>query len=447
MGPGSVLLRDIAENGADVTVQVDTPLREMIRRMSGNGKGIVIVLEERKAVGILTERGVVRLLFHGAPLGETADRIGRKPIVAADGKRTIGYALNLLVENDVRRLVVVDDAGNFLGIVTHKDLLKHLEEDYYRSTLKVKHIFDNLRTLVSVGPTDSISEVLKRMVDHRISAVPVVDNGRPAGIITEKDILRLANEGVTLRDEVLRHMSGDVVCASLETNVVEIVRTMNAKNISRVVITGPDGSAIGMITNRDLARNIDGDYNDFLERKLRQTKEFLNLLPEMMVEVIDTGNAQSIIWANDAVASRFGREIIDRPVSDLIPQKRWEEIFSALARQLKIDNVRFKKDDRVYECSGFYMPLDRVAEAGRVQLMLRDITEEVVQATTDPLTGAYNRRFMSEFLSRETERSLRTNKSFAVILADLDQFKKVNDTYGHQAGDSVRGGRNLVISR
>lgn len=101
MGPGSVLLRDIAENGADVTVQVDTPLREMIRRMSGNGKGIVIVLEERKAVGILTERGVVRLLFHGAPLGETADRIGRKPIVAADGKRTIGYALNLLVENDV----------------------------------------------------------------------------------------------------------------------------------------------------------------------------------------------------------------------------------------------------------------------------------------------------------------------------------------------------------
>ena len=342
---------------------------------------------------------------------------------------------------------MVDDAGNFLGIVTHKDLLKHLEEDYYRSTLKVKHIFDNLRTLVSVGPTDSISEVLKRMVDHRISAVPVVDNGRPAGIITEKDMLRLANEGVTLRDEVLRHMSGDVVCASLETNVVEIVRTMNAKNISRVVITGPDGSAIGMITNRDLARNIDGDYNDFLERKLRQTKEFLNLLPEMMVEVIDTGNAQSIIWANDAVASRFGREIIDRPVSDLIPQKRWEEIFSALARQLKIDNVRFKKDDRVYECSGFYMPLDRVAEAGRVQLMLRDITEEVVQATTDPLTGAYNRRFMSEFLSRETERSLRTNKSFAVILADLEQFRKVNDTYGHQAGDSVRGGRNLVISR
>jgi diguanylate cyclase (GGDEF)-like protein len=212
---------------------------------------------------------------------------------------------------------------------------------------------------------------------------------------------------------------------------------MNGKNISRVVITGPGGRAIGIVTNRDLVRNLEGNYNDFLERKFRQTKEFLNMLPEMMLEVMDTGDAQTILWANDAVASRFGREIIDKPVSGLIPQKRWDEIHSALLRQNKVDNVRFKRDKRVYECSGFYMRLDRASEAGRAQLMIRDITEEVMLATTDPLTGAYNRRFVSEFLARETERSLRTDKPFALVLADLDHFKRVNDSHGHPAGDIV----------
>ncbi len=437
MEPGTTLLQDIAENTPDIAVQVDAPLKDMIRRMNGNGRGVVVVLEGPKAVGILTERDVVRLLFAGVSREETADSLARKPLVTADGKRAIGYALNLLVENNIRRLVVVDDLGNFGGIVTHKDLLKYLEEDYYRSTLKVKHIFDGQRSLVCVRPVDTVTDVLKKMVDHRISAVPVVAGGKAIGIVTEKDILRIASDGVSLREEISRHMSGNVVCAGMETSVVEVVRIMNARNISRLVITAPDGEAVGMVTNRDLARNLEGDYNDFLERKFRHTKEFLNMLPEMMLEVIDTGSGQSIIWANDAVASRFGREIVDRPVDELIPRKRWDEIFSVLVRQKKIDNVRFKKDGRIYECSGFYMRLDRVSETGRAQLMLRDITEEVVLATTDSLTGAYNRRFMSEFLARETERSLRTNKEFAVILLDLDHFKRINDTYGHHAGDVV----------
>ncbi|MDA8121160.1 MAG: diguanylate cyclase [Deltaproteobacteria bacterium] len=437
MTTGTVLVRDIAENGSGVAVPVDATLKEMVRKMSGNGKGVVIVLEGKKAVGILTERDVVRLLYAGSSPEETADHIARKPIVSVDGERTIGHALNLLVENGIRRLVVVDDSGNFLGIVTHKDLLRHLEDDYYRSTLKVKHIFDGLKNLVSVKPADPITEVLRTMVEHRISAVPILERGKPIGIITEKDILRMADEGVPLREEVSRHMSGDVVSAGLETGVIEVVRTMNSMNIGRVVVTDPDGLAIGMITNRDIARNIEGDYNDFLERKFRQTKEFLNMLPEMMLEVINMGDAQTILWTNDAVASRFGREVVGKPVYELIPKKRWDEIISTLVRQKKVDNVRFKKDDRIYECSGFYMPLDRVSDVGRAQLMIRDITEEVILATTDPLTGAYNRRFMSEFLARETDRSIRTNKEFALILADLDHFKRVNDTYGHPAGDIV----------
>jgi diguanylate cyclase (GGDEF)-like protein len=59
------------------------------------------------------------------------------------------------------------------------------------------------------------------------------------------------------------------------------------------------------------------------------------------------------------------------------------------------------------------------------------------QAISDPLTGLYNRRYLSEFLPRELARSGRNTTPVAVILIDLDHFKRVNDSFGHEAGDIV----------
>ncbi len=58
-------------------------------------------------------------------------------------------------------------------------------------------------------------------------------------------------------------------------------------------------------------------------------------------------------------------------------------------------------------------------------------------ATTDPLTGLLNRRALSERLTTEMERALRYDTSVALLLVDLDHFKRVNDTHGHLAGDGV----------
>ena len=59
------------------------------------------------------------------------------------------------------------------------------------------------------------------------------------------------------------------------------------------------------------------------------------------------------------------------------------------------------------------------------------------QAISDPLTGLYNRRYLSDFLPRELARSSRNTTPVAVILIDLDHFKRVNDSFGHEAGDIV----------
>ncbi len=60
-----------------------------------------------------------------------------------------------------------------------------------------------------------------------------------------------------------------------------------------------------------------------------------------------------------------------------------------------------------------------------------------VQATHDYLTRLLNRAGIMEALSQEMNRSLRREGKFSVILADIDHFKKINDTYGHATGDQV----------
>ena len=60
------------------------------------------------------------------------------------------------------------------------------------------------------------------------------------------------------------------------------------------------------------------------------------------------------------------------------------------------------------------------------------------QATRDPLTGLYNRRFMEESLERELLRAARKpSHSLGLMILDIDHFKKFNDTHGHAAGDAV----------
>jgi diguanylate cyclase (GGDEF)-like protein len=81
----------------------------------------------------------------------------------------------------------------------------------------------------------------------------------------------------------------------------------------------------------------------------------------------------------------------------------------------------------------------------RVGLRLLDLEDNLVQAreamrfkaTHDTLTGVWNRGAILETLEREIWRSRREGPSLGVLIADLDHFKSVNDTYGHLAGDSV----------
>jgi diguanylate cyclase (GGDEF)-like protein len=76
-----------------------------------------------------------------------------------------------------------------------------------------------------------------------------------------------------------------------------------------------------------------------------------------------------------------------------------------------------------------------------VRTQKKTLLEAVAQVehivTHDSLTGLFNRRHMVEVITREAARVERSGMSMALVLIDLDHFKRVNDTYGHQVGDQV----------
>ena len=69
---------------------------------------------------------------------------------------------------------------------------------------------------------------------------------------------------------------------------------------------------------------------------------------------------------------------------------------------------------------------------------LRDTVRSGIEAAViDPLTGLHNRRYAMPHLARIAERASRTHQPFAVMVGDMDHFKRINDTLGHAAGDAV----------
>jgi len=73
----------------------------------------------------------------------------------------------------------------------------------------------------------------------------------------------------------------------------------------------------------------------------------------------------------------------------------------------------------------------QLIEIGLLQSKLRE------QAIRDPLTNLFNRRYLEETLDRELARAAREDYPVCIMMIDLDHFKKINDTYGHEAGDHV----------
>lgn len=102
----------------------------------------------------------------------------------------------------------------------------------------------------------------------------------------------------------------------------------------------------------------------------------------------------------------------------------------AWARSLTMHDTREKvrQAERALQQANEHLTL-QLQEINSLQILLKE------QANRDALTGLYNRRYLESTMDRELARCKREGKPLGLMLIDIDHFKTINDTYGHQAGD------------
>lgn len=111
-------------------------------------------------------------------------------------------------------------------------------------------------------------------------------------------------------------------------------------------------------------------------------------------------------------------------------EKKKREAFDALQKSRDELEIRVEQRTRDLKEINERMSME-MAEKIRAQKALEEA------AMTDPLTGLLNRRSMMAHLQHQVARNHRSGEPFTLLIADLDHFKKINDTYGHAAGDHV----------
>ncbi|AEM79709.1 LOW QUALITY PROTEIN: response regulator receiver modulated diguanylate cyclase with PAS/PAC sensor [Thermoanaerobacter wiegelii Rt8.B1] len=196
-----------------------------------------------------------------------------------------------------------------------------------------------------------------------------------------------------------------------------------------------------------------------MEKELKERNEILSTIMESAGDAIimidDKGNVTFWNPAAERILGYSREEIIGKELHALMIQdERLYEVYRKAFKRFRLtgkgNTVGKTIELKARHKNGYEIDVElslsavKIKDAWHAIGIIRDISErkrleELLyhQSITDPLTNIYNRRFFMQMLEQEIERVKRNKKLFSLIMFDLDHFKKVNDRFGHAAGDMV----------
>ncbi|EMT46155.1 GGDEF domain-containing response regulator [Anoxybacillus flavithermus] len=301
-------------------------------------------------------------------------------------------------------------------------------------------------------------EMLMRLLKRRIRDVKVAKNGQEAF-------------------EYFTEFQPDIVITDIKMpvlNGLELIRRIREsdEHVQIIITTAYDDNdffirAIEYGVNHFILKPIDHEkflqslqhsiYQRQLERELRKQKQYTRTIIDFQENLICILNTERLLDCNLSFQRFFGQERIEQlragraHVCDYFVtepgyfyvkgEKRWlRPLIDRTIPFFKVKMMCKDGEERVFLLKATSFP----DESESYLIVFTDITaleEESKRneflATKDPLTKTFNRLKFDEFFTREIRRARRYKQPFSIILFDIDHFKKVNDTYGHDAGDIV----------
>lgn len=285
------------------------------------------------------------------------------------------------------------------------DDLRHMVVDVYRDQqprtgLELGRVYAGLRGIVPVYSAAVEDEL-----------IGVLEVGTSYGMLIESLSEAIGAEvAVLLREDRVENATWQRPEESLMTDCGCFIEATSSAQLASILrALGPDAAAASYDGRTDLVE-ADGGYYAATSFAI-----------------------QDYIGLRDNHTEPVGRVVIWRPVDERVAALEagtWRNVVYALIGFLVVEIVLF---------IGMRLTLRQLEfEVGRRTDEIRSLNEQLKEmAERDFLTGLYTRRFFMQRFEQECNRANREGTPLSLMMFDLDHFKRINDTYGHPAGDRV----------
>jgi len=453
---GEIVRPDILECPSDV------PLREAARRMNEARVSSILVVRDDEVLGIWTERDALRIDFTDAAAFELPISCAMSKPVRTVLRSTTLHELTVHFREDrLRHYLVVDEDGRRCGIVSQTDVVMNQGIEHYLKLRKVDSVIKgSMQPLPESAP---LSDATRRMREGGVDAV-VVTYADGYGILTERDVTRLVAAGTTDR-AVGALASRPLVTVDARTSLYRVRSLLAERRMRHVGVVDESGVLVDLINFSDILTGMELVYVHELQSALAERDRALNTsqrnlyLAEKVIEnslegILITDAETRIMSVNPAFTRLTGytaEEVIGRNPSMLSSgrqneafyQRMWERIHAHGSWQGEVWNRRKNgeifpefltinaitdHDGRLTNYAALFSDISQVKES---EQRIRDL------AYFDPLTGLPNRRLLDDRLQVELAHASRQRGRVAVMFIDLDRFKRINDSLGHEVGDQL----------
>lgn len=267
------------------------------------------------------------------------------PVYVVAPTDNVAYARNLMLKHRVSRLPVME-GDELRGILTKKDIayrLRQTEPMWRRRPIdRIPVSILMAPDPITVAPQAGVRDIAAIMLDKDISGVPVVEEGRVAGIVTKLDVMRSAHiRGLTARvDEVME----DAVTVNRYHSLDHVIDTIKGKN-DKLIVVNDNESLAGIITESNLA------FYEYLDERM-------NLPRKDVTHLRKEAPAGQKRFRYVVEVSAVAEDIMSRPVITVSPGASLQDAVGLMLEHqinslvvVEDDDIRgvLKRDDIIKE--------------------------------------------------------------------------------------------------
>jgi CBS domain-containing protein len=264
--PGGEAVKDFMHRYLEVVPQ-GTSAAAAAERMDVRRIGCLLVESDdpkRGPCGIMTETDLVRkVLAQGLdPTVTMVDRVMVSPILTIAGNRSMLDASHLMETNHVRHLCVEEVAGEIVGIISVRDLVRSFVDAESGAVCELDKVYRPLSvlmttTLATIHSEESLLAAAQLMGEKRIGSLLTIEAGEIVGIVTERDLVRkgLASNRDAGRMHVSAVMSSPLLSIDVNRTIRDASKVMAEQGVRHLVVT-ENGKIVGVLSVRDLVKMV-----------------------------------------------------------------------------------------------------------------------------------------------------------------------------------------------